>query len=70
MSGGTGFRSGDGSTRSAERRVGVMLLYPANGQQFVYCWTGFIPGATYYFRYTKTNDGYSISGAGNVQKQL
>ena len=26
MTGGTGSRSGDGSTRSAERRVGVMLL--------------------------------------------
>lgn len=42
------------------------VSFPTNGQTYVYCWTGFANGVSYYFRYTKANDGRYVQGNGSV----
>jgi hypothetical protein len=50
-----------------EDQVGITVSFPADGKQYKYCWIGFNPSNTYWFEYTKKNDGLYISAAGNVQ---
>lgn len=46
--------------------VGVKVAYGADGIWRKFCWNGFNPGATYFFRYTKNNNTFTIRGEGSA----
>jgi hypothetical protein len=48
-------------------QVGQTIAYPTDGKQYLGCWWDNQPNHSYYFRYTKANDGWQIKGSGNVQ---
>ena len=48
--------------------VGATVSYPTDGGWYVYCWRGFRPGETYFFKYFKRDNGKEVQGEGKVTK--
>lgn len=49
-----------------DHAVGINVSYSTNGAAHVFCWNGFLPSHTYFFKYTKNNNGFEIQGNGKV----
>jgi hypothetical protein len=49
-----------------DNAVGIKVSYSTNGAPHVFCWTGFLPNHTYFFKYTKKNNGFIVQGNGKV----
>lgn len=47
--------------------VGNKIFYRSDGVNRRACWVNFLSGTTYYFRYTKGNNGFTIRGSGTVR---
>lgn len=46
--------------------VGQKVEFSNNGNAHVFCWSGFLPNHTYFFNYTKRNNGKEVDGSGDV----
>lgn len=49
-----------------DHQVGINVAFSTNGQAHRFCWAGFLPNHTYFFKYTKSNNGFVVRGLGTV----